>query len=238
MQNMQKSLVPPHSNNRNIKDVFPLRNTHTPRWHCILPVNSNTDHIQDTQKSNQTESMWPQKGSWVEGNVALLSHVSVGIFDEELLPPLQTCVCVCVMFACVESCWFEQWVTKTGSTAAAAIVTETHVEAKGKDMLSVHRKSPNKTRFVLPKHWCIKRGLSKAYGSGVEKRKPYWFRPLKRRNPIRAVRVSQRGRPRSCGRSHGQCVALSGPPPGLFPPAAPTTAAGQRLENATLGTYG
>lgn len=51
-------------------------------------------------------------------------------------------------------------------TSAAAIVTETHVEAKGKGTLSVHRKIPNKTRFVLPKHWCIKLDLSKADGLG------------------------------------------------------------------------
>ncbi len=112
------------------------------------------------------------KGSWVEGNVALLSHVSVGIFNEELLPPLQTCVCVCVMFACVESCWFEQWVTKTGSTDKCSSYRNRNAcWSERKRHVISSQKSPNKTRFVLPKHWCIKRGLSKAYGSGGGKTK-------------------------------------------------------------------
>ncbi len=80
-------------------------------------------------------------------------------------------MCACVMFACVESCWFTQWVTKTGSTTSCTDKCSSYLNrnacwSESKGTLSVHRKSPNKTRFVLPKHWCIKRALSKADGSG------------------------------------------------------------------------
>lgn len=76
--------------------VFPLRNTHTPRWYCILPVYINTDHIQDAQKKAiKLRVCDHKKAAWFKEMSSYCLVCQEGYSTKNLFH-LFRCACVCV----------------------------------------------------------------------------------------------------------------------------------------------
>lgn len=151
-----------------------LRNTHTPRWHCILPVYINTDHIQDAQKKAiKLRACDHKKAAWFKEMSSYCLVCQEGYSTKNLFH-LFRCACVCVCHVCLCGKLLIYAVTHklaaqhfAQTSAAAVIVTQSVLQRKemANCQYERHRKYPSKTGFVLPKHWQIKLGLLKADGS-------------------------------------------------------------------------